>query len=410
VLHPQWPGVSLINLRTTLPKLLYVGDVPVESTFYGAALLYRLLANYPAGDLVILEANAWRSELGRRLRATRYGAFPLGSSRLLNSRLHRHYGSWLFLRFRSKCGCIDGWLKPFTPEAVVTVTHGYSWLTAAEYALRQRLPLHLILHDDWPGQDLVFGPLRGRAGCLLDHYYHRAASRLCISPGMAEVYRREFSAPGTVLYPCSDPDAETFSEPPRAITRSASGPVISFGGTVSGPGQARAMRKVAEALSGCGGKLLIYGPLGHQGSCALGLDLPNIELQGLVSSAAMLRSFRETADVLLIAQSFLERDRRQAVMSFPSKLADYTSVGLPLLIVAPEYSSLVQWAGSTDAMAEIVKVEDTAVLRTMIERLASSPQHRLRLGIGALTVYRKYFSHAKVWGTFCAALQTNHGL
>src|SRR5262245_42575319 len=180
------------------PKLLYLGDVPVESTVYGSALLYRLLINYPPGDLMVLEANPWRSQFHHRLPATRYRTFPLGNARLLNSRLHKLYGSWLLSGVRSKWNCIDSLVKPFAPQAVVTVTHGFSWLAAAEFAFRKGLPLHLILHDDWPGPDLVMHHLRRRAQRLLCNIFRAAASRLCISPAMAEVYLNEFSAPATV--------------------------------------------------------------------------------------------------------------------------------------------------------------------------------------------------------------------
>jgi hypothetical protein len=307
---------------------------------------------------------------------------------------------------RSKWKCIDSLLKPFTPQAVVTVTHGYSWLAAAEYALQKKLPLHLILHDDWPGRDLVTSLLRAGAQRLLAHYYRAAASRFCISPAMAQVYQTEFSAPATILYPCSANGAEDYDEPPKAVLRDLTHPVIAFGGTVSGAGQAQALRVVAEALASSGGKLLLYGPMTRERSCALGLDLPNIELQGMLSAATMMRSFRERADVLVIPQTFLERDdRRQSIMSFPSKIADYTAVGLPLLIVAPEFSSLVQWCRRIEGFAEIVTAQQPSAVRAAIQKLMSSPRERQRLAFRALEVHRNYFSHATAWTKFSEALR-----
>src|SRR4030095_12339472 len=38
-----------------LPRLLYIADVPVEASFHGSTLLYRLLQNYPSERLFILE-------------------------------------------------------------------------------------------------------------------------------------------------------------------------------------------------------------------------------------------------------------------------------------------------------------------------------------------------------------------
>ena len=40
-----------------LPRLLYVGDVPVEASYHGSALIYRLLQRYPVERLRIVEGN-----------------------------------------------------------------------------------------------------------------------------------------------------------------------------------------------------------------------------------------------------------------------------------------------------------------------------------------------------------------
>ena len=392
-----------------LPKLLYLGDVPVESTVYGAALLHRLLAAYPPGKLLILEGNPWKSKPEHRLASVKYGSFPLGHARLLNSRCQNVYGSCLFARAQSRWRRIDKTLGAFSPEAVVTVTHGYSWLSAADYARRKRLPLHLILHDDWPGHNLVVDPLRAHACRLLEKYYRHAASRLCISTGMAETYEREFSTAGTVLYPCAEPGVEGFSEPPKVSLRRHYGPVIGFGGTINGSGQARTVKRVAQVLAGIGGKLLIYGPLTQQRTQQLGLNLPNIELKGLVHSLAMQRAFRESAQALLVPLSFDEADRRQVSLSFPSKLADYTATGIPLLVVAPEYSSAAQWAKVNPGIGELVTVEEERALKGAIMRLASLPHYQLLLGKGALAAHEHYFSHRKAWETLREVLgQTPH--
>src|SRR5437667_1000491 len=133
----------------------------------------------------------------------------------------------------------------------------------------------------------------------------------------------------------------------------------------------------------------MYGPLTPERSRTLRLDLPNIDLQGFTCSTAMRRSFQNKAHALLIPQSFLNCDRRQSVMSFPSKIADYTAVGLPLLILAPEYSSLVQWAKQIKGIAEIVTLEDAGAVKAAIERLMSSPHERRRYGLVSLEAHMK---------------------
>ena len=43
-----------------LPRLLYLGDVPVEASYHGSALIYRLLQHYPVDRLMIIESNLFR--------------------------------------------------------------------------------------------------------------------------------------------------------------------------------------------------------------------------------------------------------------------------------------------------------------------------------------------------------------
>ena len=49
---------------STLPRLLYIGDVPVEASYHGSALLYRLLQTYPPDRLRIIEAGLAASQNG----------------------------------------------------------------------------------------------------------------------------------------------------------------------------------------------------------------------------------------------------------------------------------------------------------------------------------------------------------
>ena len=50
-------------------------------------------------------------------------------------------------------------------------------------------------------------------------------------------------------------------------------------------------------------------------------------------------------------------DRINMEMAFPSKLADCTATGLPLLIYGPAYCSAVTWARENPGVAEVVETE-----------------------------------------------------
>ena len=102
------------------------------------------------------------------------------------------------------------------------------------------------------------------------------------------------------------------------------------------------------------GELLIFGPIDADQAAAAGLDLPNVRLGGLLKADELLLRLRAEADVLFVPMSFAPEDRDNMRMGFPSKLSDYTAVGLPLLILGPFECSAVPWAHRHPGIAEVV--------------------------------------------------------
>jgi hypothetical protein len=100
--------------------------------------------------------------------------------------------------------------------------------------------------------------------------------------------------------------------------------------------------------------------------------------------------------------SFEPRDCVNMQMAFPSKLADCTAVGLPLLIYGPYYCSAVAWARENSGVAEVVDTEDA--LAPAVNHLANDADLRVALATRALEVGREYFSHERVQQVFNQAL------
>ena len=139
----------MTSLPSDLPRLLYIGDVPVEASSHGSALLYRLLQGYLPEKLMVIEGNLQKPTPERRLPRVQYRLLNLGWERPLNSRFNRYWSPWLTCMARFKNPAVENLVQDFAPDAVLTVHHGYSWITAARFAERRGLPMHLILHDDW---------------------------------------------------------------------------------------------------------------------------------------------------------------------------------------------------------------------------------------------------------------------
>jgi hypothetical protein len=187
-------------------------------------------------------------------------------------------------------------------------------------------------------------------------------------------------------------------KPVRSLT-------VAFGGAIHARGYVLGLRLLAQALAAIGGRLLIFGPFTAADARREGLALANVECRGMLPSPALMGRFREEVDVLFVPMSFEPKDRSNMEVSFPSKLADYTSVGLPLLIYGPEYCSAVRWARENPGVAEVVDQPDPSRLADAVQRLARSGDSRWQLGHSALTSGEKYFSHRTAKEIFQAALR-----
>jgi glycosyltransferase involved in cell wall biosynthesis len=384
-----------------VPGIVYVGDVPVEASYHGSALLHRLLSEYPPGRLTIIET-ATESQAKRRLPNINYISRRIGNQRWLNTRFHPYVVAWYTHAAQRIAPQISQSLNGSTCEAVLTVAHGFGWLAAAEMARKRQVPLHLIVHDDWPRVADVAPQFRNWLDDRFGHVYRQAKSRLCVSPAMNRFYEQRYGAPAAVIYPSRATDCTDFAEPPARLTDRDHQFTIVFAGTINSHGYVRALTALQKALEPVDGRLLIFGPLTRDAAQQVGLDHRHTEIRGLLSSTELLTRLREEADALFVPMSFDASDRANMEMAFPSKLADYTATGVPLVIYGPSYCSAVAWARENPGVAEVVEAETD--LPNAIAKLAHNPDHRIALGKRALNVGREYFTHARVQQIFYQSL------
>jgi len=367
--------------------------VPVEASYHGSALLHRLLSDYPPGRLMIIET-ATESLTERRLPNINYVSRPIGKQRWLNTRFHPYVAAWFTHAAQRMGRQISQSLNGFECEGVLTVAHGFGWLAAAQIAIERRVPLHLIVHDDWPRVAGVAPQFRGWLDERFASVYRQAQSRLCVSPAMSRFYEQRYGAPAEVIYPSRAADCADFAEPPARLADRDHQFTIAFAGTINSRGYVRVLTALQKALEPVDGRLLIFGPSTSDAA----LSHRNTENRGLLSSDELLMRLRDEADALFVPMSFDASDRANMEMAFPSKLGDYTATGVPLLIYGPSYCSAVAWANDNPGVAEVVETEDD--LSCAIKRLATDPDHRLALGKRALNIGREYFSHARIQQRF----------
>ena len=396
--------MAMCSKGNSLPRLVYVGGPPVECTTHGSGLLYRLLQDYPAGKLLIVEGWPAVSHPARRLPGVAYRQFALWPKRG-RSRLRRLVATWLALSAPANAPRLRRCLSGFDPEAVLTVAEGYHMLVAARLSEDAGLPLHLIVHDDWlallpvnpglkPWLDLQFGRL-----------YRRAASRLCVSPFMEEEYRRNYGVAGEVLYPSWAKDWPSFDGHPQSYSKNAGPLVGAYAGRILVGGYARLIANLAKCLEAQGGSLLLYGPHSPDDLRSWGLDRRNVLPQGAVDSGELISRLRQEADFVFVPMAF-DADGMKCNMqvSFPSKLVDYTATGLPLLVCGPVYCSAVRWARRQGEIAEVVTSEEVEELAAAVQRLEQAP-YRQRLGLASWEVGNRLFSYRTSVETLFRALE-----
>jgi len=387
-----------------LPRLVYLSDVPVESGCHGSALVYRLLSQYPASRLLIIEPADHPSDPSRRMKGVRYEILDTPSNavskRLGRTRFNGWVSAWKMLNAAEHVSTAQELIGEFNATAVLAVAHDFSWLAAAELARRQQLPFHLIVHDDWPTLVPVANAFRARAEKVFGEIYRASESRFCVSPYMENTYRQRYGIEGTVLYPARSSELPDFNTPPERVRISEGIFTMGFAGSLFTRDYVRQLKCLAKVLSEIGGQLVIYGPYNAESLERMGLNLPSVHAGGMHSSPDLVRQFRERIDTLFLPMSFAPEDALAMSLNFPSKLTDYTAAGLPILIWGPNGSSAVRWAETEPSAAMVVTDASADALRASVEKLRNDSELRWRLGRSALEVGRKYFGAAQAQEVF----------
>ncbi|HPA19190.1 MAG TPA: hypothetical protein PLU30_15695 [Verrucomicrobiae bacterium] len=378
------------------PRLLVVTDVLVTGTVAGSLQLYRLLGGYPADRLCICEGTLGLGQrLGGRLPGVRHVSFDSGSARWRRSRLVRVQGIWLALVMPMRASWIARAMAGFEPEVVLTVAQEFGCFSAAAFARRRGLPLHVILHDDWLAFSRLPAWFAVHAGRRFGRLYAQAAERWCISPSMEEYYRERWGVGGRVLLPVRDDSRPPQPGPIAAPDRLT----IAYAGTVPTGGRGKLLLEFAEAIASGGHRLSLMVPGGMAAVCALAkkvgcqIRAGNIDDHGYVPSDGIVAALRDRADALLVAETFEPGHHDSIAYNFPSKLADYSAAGLPIIVWAPPYSSAARWARENREAAMLIDSEDPAAARRAVDALAADADVRRRMADAARAASAQFDLH-----------------
>lgn len=390
-----------------LPKLLYIGDVPVVNSEAGELLLYRLLQSYPAESLQVMEPDSGspHGPAGNRLPGVAYHHLSGGNRRRQPTRWGQTCTAWCHLTARRQWPQVKPVVEGFKPEAILTVMHGAAWLTASAVAKKYGLPLHVIVYDYWPRHQRVPRWLRALVDRDFGAVYRQATSRYCVSPELLRLCANNHHAQGSVLYPSQPQPASQFSAPFRNGRASQWGLTFAYAGSLQLPGTVTHLIQLAELLEPHHGCLTIYASLDPAAANQSGLVRQNITLKPALAAAERVETLRNQADVLFMPMTFDDQRHGQLQTGFPDQLPEYTATGLPILIWGPPFCSAVRWAEANPGAAAVVKSPHVKALTPAVQRLVTQTDYRGQLGLKAFDVGQTYFGPAHATHKFFQNLQ-----
>ena len=397
------PAARVIDSSATgdLPRLLYIGDVAVADTFAGEALLFRLLRHYPPAKIAIV------CGVRRGMPALPDVAYHDWSPlvpRLLHSRFSESYCLWRAWRYCEVPWPIAQIATQFRPDAILTISHVSGWLCAWQIAADRGIPFHLIAHDDLVYANRFPQWSRPWAERKFGEAYRAARSRFCISDNMAAAYRGRYGASGLVIYPTRNSTGPIFDTvAPRTLSATGS-LTFGYGGSVLGEKHVQQVMAFARAAGARGHRLLLFTPQFEQFKALVGAESQFLDVRAPISSAELIVRLRAEADCLLLAQPFGADNQELDALAFPTKWADYSAIGLPVLAWVPPMSSSARFVEEHPGCAELVTIDEAEAIGAAISRLGASADHRRGLAETLIRDGRGSFSPEAAWQTFSQSL------
>jgi len=368
----------------SVPTILYFNSFPPSNWNGGTVLIRRLLRGYPPEKLIALTLSANNFAKPDPGWCRRHVEFPS----------LKDWGSRGIWRFKGLINRLKGWtnwlmlpaaafcairlIRKHSVSAILTVAAGTFFLPAVAAARWTKLPLVLIVHDDWV-------PIVAQAVSVPQWVFRRifravlrrADHIFVISAGMQEKLKVEYGVDSEVQMPATEPWEPTLLPSP-AERNHALRIFYSGNGWAAWDSLTLLIRLIREKT------LRRYGIEDVE----LHLCAPwkidadqNIIQHGWVSESEVRRLIA-SADVLFLPYSFETEYQAFTRTSFPAKAADYVASGKAILILGPEESTICRYAEQLRC-AELVTELNEEALAQALSRLASAEDYRQNLASNA---------------------------
>lgn len=403
-----------MNIQTKkLPKILFIGAVTFEESSGSSPLFYRLFKNYPPDKLVVIGGEKYENPAFPKVRIPDVTYHILGDElsypnylfygrkykiiRKVNNLFNEFFAKRRLNNYYQKALKIT---KRFQPDLILSLTMSFQWKIAHRIAKTCNTPLNLVLHDQlethldtrfYKDFDAKFAEV-----------FKFANNAFCISPTMEKVYRKRFGIASEICYPIGKNYSENTIITPSGIKEKN---VVFFGSIWKRMPTVDTLITLAHLLDKKGWKLTVFSNQNIEFFIKNGLQTSNLQANSFMKNKALMDWCRKNATILCLPMSFAEWNQDAIKHSFPSKITDYTALGLPLLIHAPETSSIAEFVTTNQQykFAELVITESITDLEKAIDKLIDE-NYRQMLGENSKKIWQRYFNPQVVRKAFFETL------
>jgi hypothetical protein len=383
-----------MSSATTKRTLVYFGHVPAEGAG-SAIIVYRHLRRFAGAGWDVRVVADW-GQPHDWCRKHNWPVLELSHRKALwppfnpDRPLSRAFRAWLW------AGETRAWLGDTKPDAVFTYLSAFSdtlSLAAVGFARRYHLPLATIIHDD--ARDFVKSPDEGaRAHARRQWIVENSTKAWFASPGLAACFtlpkkiigvlppipEGATPAPSVPALPSSDsrsPIAQpsTLHSQPSASTAA---PLLIYAGNYWPP-QLPVLAELSKTIRDAGGTLLAV--LKEDPEHVAFLRAHHVDWRApFPKNTEALDYYRDHASAMVVSYARTSDDMPWTRTSFPSKLIEYCHLGLPLVIIAPEDTAIVQWARARN-FPDVFLPADAAALTRYTQQLRDPAFRRDRAAL-----------------------------
>jgi Glycosyltransferase Family 4 len=382
--------------HSNYPNLLFFCEFPPSNNGGGPVTVRRLLADYPPQHISVLTStSAFKSAMNNGKLDCRHHLFPR-TNRAVNCR-------WGLGRIKE---IIDLLLLPALVlaavwqirrkriDVILTVAHGDFLLAVALACALTTTPFIMLVHDDWV--EIVRRSSSILKYCQPERLFRRIARQArriyAVSPYMQQMLRSQYHVEAELQMSALEQKQADSANTNKERGAKKESLRIVYAGSGFGLDCLSLLAGIVkeDKMKDLGIKSLelhLFMHLTPKKAQELGWNSERIIVHGWVGPKELDAALAE-ADILFMPFSFQEREVGITRTSFPTKAADYLASEKPILLCAPAYSSLLQYAGTYN-FAEVVDELSEKTLMQGILNIFGSEDYRQQLRRNARSVYEQ---------------------